>query len=111
MDNRLAKITKIYDVKNRDWMLYRVSHKNYLTIHHIHERVNGGKNSIDNFAPLTKQAHRNLNYMREHCQDLYEEYQQLFRDIASTKMPPTEKHQDTMRLLRIRAQECGYYEK
>lgn len=71
------------------WMGYRIHSKNRLTFHHIVERRNGGKDTIDNGAILTRHAHDDLNQLEIHARSMYRDLNALFTELNETKAPPT----------------------
>ena len=73
-----------------DWMNFRLSRDNPYTLHHIKEKRNGGSNSLDNLAILTKTAHKLLNVLDKKCPDAYNDLQQVFMKINASGAPPTE---------------------
>lgn len=74
---------------NRCWMGYTVCRENPFTVHHIHERRNGGKDVIENAAALTVSAHYDLNQLDAHAKDLYKELNLLFFELNRSNCPPT----------------------
>ena len=107
-NNRTRGLIKVYRPNGRDWMLYKVTKDNPYTFHHINERRNGGKYEIGNGALLTHNAHELLNVMEKEDIELYEMWQDLFRDIAVTKDKPTKEHTDRMKELREISRGRGY---
>ncbi len=105
---------KIYQTKDVDWMGYKVTKDNKLTAHHIDKknpsdkRLPRGKTKIGNIAPLTRHGHDVLNCMEKNNPDLFEEWQQLFRDICTTQAPPNEEHLGRIILIRRKSKENGY---
>ena len=62
-------------------MNMKLSKDNPYTRHHIKERRNGGDNSLDNIAILTKRSHSLLNILDRLCPDAYNDLQNVFRKI------------------------------
>lgn len=89
MHQTLFKITKIYKVKERDWMNYKVTDNNKLTYHHIKERRNGGHKTINNGAPLTINAHQYLNMIESKDKQLYTILNTMFELINDAGKPIT----------------------
>lgn len=89
MHQTLFKITKIYQVEDRDWMNYKVTPKNNLTYHHIKEKRNGGSKTIDNGAPLTEIAHQYLNIIESKDKRLYIALNTMFELINKNSKPIT----------------------
>lgn len=65
---------------------------NKLTYHHILERRNGGKVTLDNGALLGRSEHDYLNYLDNYYHKLYNELNELFYELNRTYAPPTETH-------------------
>ena len=91
MKETLFKITCIYRVKDRDWMNYRITKDNPLTYHHIVEKRNGGSKTVDNGAPLTKEAHMQLNIIESKDKRLYTIINTIFELIHEQNYPITEE--------------------
>ena len=55
-----------------DFMGYRITNSKQLTYHHLLiQNKNGGKETLENGAILTKNAHRYLNYIERRNYDLF----------------------------------------
>ena len=104
----VSKMIEIYKPYKIDWMSYSITKKNILTFHHIIEVCNGGKNIISNGALITKNAHRVLNILGDRNYLLYEEWNQLFKDINDSLMPPSEYHKECSRTLKRYTQRLIY---
>lgn len=65
---------------------------NKLTYHHILERRNGGKITLDNGALLGRSEHDYLNYLDNYYHKLYNELNELFYELNKTYAPPTQNH-------------------
>ena len=83
----LYRMIILFQPMGIDWMGYKYSHYNPYTFHHIKEKRNGGKVTIDNGAILTKSAHRYLHSLENLCPDAYKDYQNLFKYINSQNGP------------------------
>lgn len=101
----LYEMYKTYGKPTTDWMGYKVTAKNYITYHHIHEERNGGIEEACNGALLTRKAHEMLNTIFIIDRKLYDEYQYWFRIINDMKCPPSYKIMQTMYNLKKRAKE------
>ena len=97
MNETLFKITSIYRVKDRDWMNYRITKKNSLTYHHIVEKRNGGSKTVSNGAPLTKEAHMQLNIIESKDKRLYTVINTIFKLIHEQNHPITEEQRRIIR--------------
>lgn len=91
MHNRfiLEEMKRIYGHTRIDWMGYKVTKHNKLTYHHINEKRNGGEESVENGALLTRTAHDILHKLEIICPELYEEYNCIFKIINLSKRPPS----------------------
>lgn len=89
MHHTLFRITKIYKVKNYDWMNYKVVKDNKLTYHHIKEKRHGGCKTINNGAPLTENAHQYLNLIENKDEKLYLILNKMFELINQGHKPIT----------------------
>ena len=78
-------------MKDRDWMNYRITKDNPLTYHHIVEKRNGGSKTVDNGAPLTKEAHMQLNIIESKDKRLYTIINTIFELIHEQNYPITEE--------------------
>lgn len=83
------------------WMGYTVCRKNQYTYHHMRERRNGGKVTIDNGAILSHAAHNDLNTMEQVKPYYYKELNDLFYALNRTQAPPTKEYfEEVKKLLR-----------
>lgn len=80
-----------------DWMGYPITEENIITFHHIIKKADGGEMSIENGAPLTSDAHEDLNYIEQKYPDTYIELTNLFIKLNQTKKPPTEEYWHELR--------------
>lgn len=77
----------IYNNSAYDWMGYKYSDYNYISYHHILEKRNGGNESIDNGALLSRTSHILLHRIEHYNYDLYLEWQNLFKYFNYLKRP------------------------
>lgn len=73
-----------------DWMGFIITPKNYISYHHIDEKRNGGKETVDNGAILSRTSYMLLHKIEHFNKDLYLKWQLLFIDINLTRKPLTE---------------------
>lgn len=94
MSNKIRNIKKdmIEVYGNLCWMDYILTKRNPLTIHHIHEIRNGGKDKWENFALITTNAHQYLNYLDHEQHKIYRELNGLFKELNLTYLPPAEDY-------------------
>ena len=71
----MKQITKLmvnmYNLKGIDFAGYKVSKDNPYTYHHLIKRCHGGKETIENGAILTKNAHEYLHIVETRALELY----------------------------------------
>ena len=103
MDQVLCELIRIYEPKGIDWMGYKLSKKNPYTYHHIEEKRKGGKQTLDNGAILTRQAHDHLNYLELYVPDAYRDWQRVFKYFNALRRPLTEKEYEII-------EKIAYYE-
>lgn len=87
MKEDLKQMVNIYKPNGIDWMGFEVSENNPYTFHHIKEKHKGGKREISNGAILTKKSHALLNTLCVYYPDAYNDYQELFKRINSSRAP------------------------
>lgn len=83
----LLEMFKIYGYSDKDWMGFKITKKNGISYHHIFEKRNGGEETVDNGAILTKNSHALLNRLEINNYDLYCKWNLLFMEINETKKP------------------------
>lgn len=83
----MLEMMLIFGNPKTDWMGYKITKRNYLSYHHINEKRNGGEETIENGAILTKTSHQLLHKIEETNYDLYLEWQVLFLEINNYRKP------------------------
>lgn len=96
----LEKLVERHGTYGVDWMGFVLSKRNPLTYHHIQKECEKGKRTIENGAPLTRRAHLFLNCLEKSKPELYDEWNELFKDINKSASPPTEEHNEKIKALR-----------
>ncbi len=96
----LERLVERHGTYGVDWMGFSLSKKNPLTYHHIIKECEKGKKTVENGAPLTKQAHAFLNCLERVKPDLYVEWNELFTEINRSEAPPSEEHVEKIKVLR-----------
>ena len=96
----LERLQERHGTYGVDWMGFTLSKKNPLTYHHIIKECEKGKKTVENGAPLTKQAHAFLNCLERVKPDLYVEWNELFTEINRSEAPPSEEHVEKIKVLR-----------
>ena len=109
MKNRhvLEDMLKIFGYPKKDWMGYEFSKKNYISYHHIQEKRNGGTESIENGALLSRTSHLLLHRIEQINYDLYLEWQQLFIDINIARKPLDEY--DYLRIAELKKETKDFF--
>ncbi len=104
----VIEMIKIYQPDNYDWMNYLITVKNILTFHHIIEQSQHGLTIVENGALITKKGHRVLNILSERDYQLYCTWNDLFKDINDSMLPPSEEHKNEMKILKKYSQKLIY---
>ncbi|MBQ8473174.1 MAG: hypothetical protein IJ501_06700 [Bacilli bacterium] len=91
----MKNITKIminrYSISKIDWMGYKVSKDNPYTYHHLLKKENGGKETIENGAILTKIGHEYLNIIESRDIELYNYINNILKQINEQGFMPLER--------------------
>ena len=90
---------KLYNIKDRDWLNYKITKDNPLTIHHIIKKEDGGKNTIDNTVPLTKRSHNYLHIIEVWNKYIYDDINIVLKDILKKGL--RKKHQKKIEKLML----------
>ena len=101
----LRKLIERHGTYGVDWMGFVLSKKNPLTYHHMEKECQKGEKTVENGAPLSRKAHRFLNYIELNDSELYEEWNLLFKEINASEAPPNTKHQEKIKILRQKSQQ------
>ena len=88
VDNLKIMIKK-YKPNGIDWMNFVLTRRNPFTFHHIVSKSDGGEDSIDNGAILTRLAHDLIHILEYMCPDAYNDLQSVFIKINESKRPIT----------------------
>ena len=109
----LERLQERHGTYGVDWMGFSLSKKNPLTYHHIQKESEKGKRTLENGAPLTRRAHMFLNCLERTNHNLYDEWNDLFREINFSEAPPTEEHVEKIKVLRKKGEiiEESYFKK
>jgi len=78
----------IYNLDGIDFMGYTVSKDNPYTFHHLIKRCHGGKETIENGAILTKDAHEYLHLIETRDLKLYEYINNVLMQINEQCFEP-----------------------
>ena len=83
----MIEMLKIWGYPKKDWMGYPITKKNYVSYHHINEKRNGGLETVENGAILTRTSHLLLHRIELLNYDLYLKWQLLFLEINASRRP------------------------
>jgi len=83
----LDDLVEIFEITTYDWFGYPITSENILTLHHIKDREAGGKTSIDNGAPLTLEAHRKINVLKDFLPEYYQIINEMLQVINNSRLP------------------------
>ena len=80
-----------WNMKDIDWLGYKMAKNNPYTFHHIRKESKGGRREIQNGALLTRVAHDDLHKIEhvQRCKCYYRELNELFKELNKTRKPPT----------------------
>lgn len=90
-EDKLKTMLKIYKPNGVDWMNFVLTRRNPYTFHHIISRSDGGEDSIENGAILTRKAHNLIHILEYACPDAYHDLQEIFVRINGSNSPATNK--------------------
>ncbi len=99
MRSVLCQMIRIFMPKNIDWMGYKITKSNPYTYHHILERRNGGEETIENGAILSRNAHDHLNYLEIYVPEAYDDWQRFFRYLNAKMEPLTKEDWEIIKLI------------
>ncbi len=89
-NRNLKKMLKRFKPDGFDWMNFVLTRRNPFTFHHIEPRSEGGSDTIENGAILTRRAHDLLHLLEYVCPDAYDDLQDIFARINASKGPLTD---------------------
>lgn len=75
-----------------DWLNYKIVRPRELTFHHIKEKRNGGKRTLENGAILIRASHNYLHYLDRYYHEHYQDLNDLFLWLNRTQEPPDEDY-------------------
>ncbi len=84
-NDNLKRMLKKYKPDGVDWMNFVLSRRNPLTFHHIVPKSEGGEDTIENGAILTRRAHDLIHILEYACPDAYIDLQNIFVKINTSK--------------------------
>lgn len=92
----------IYNVEGFDWLNYKIYDINEITFHHIKKEEDDGKYEIENGALLTTRAHRYLNLIETYSKDIYNQINDILREINKNGHGPTKRQSEQIELLLLK---------
>ena len=101
-------VTK-FAITDFDWMNFRITKENPLTFHHIKKVSQGGEETLDNGAPLTRYAQEYLHLIEAYNFKIYRRLNRILWEINKQGFAPTKNQQDKIELLLLEF-EARYYE-
>lgn len=102
-------VTK-FAITEFDWMNFKITEENPLTFHHIKKVAQGGEETLDNGAPLTKYAQEYLHLIETCSFKLYRRINRVLAEINAQGFAPTPNQEKRIELLLLEF-EARYYEK
>lgn len=80
-----------YNLKGIDFMGYKVGKHNPYTYHHIFKKCNGGNETLENGAVLTKNSHQYLHIIESRDVEIYNQINNMLRQINEQGFGPLER--------------------
>ena len=106
----VSLMIKSYNLKNRDWLNYKVYDVSYVTFHHIVKEEDGGKLEFSNGALLVKDSHTYLHFIESYDADIYNKLNEILLEINKSGQEPTSNQYKRIELLFLKF-ECLYANK
>ncbi len=106
----IDQMAVVYDTVETDWMGFPITVSNKLTYHHISKKSDGGKNTWQNGALLSKKVNKLLNILEMYRPEIYDEWNFLFKIINESRRPPNEEMREWIGALKKRTLEFRYGE-
>ena len=90
-NKNLKLMIRKYKPKGYDWMNFNLTRRNPYTFHHIVSRSDGGEDSINNGAILTRRAHDLLHLLEFVCPSAFNDLQNVFIRINRSQNGVTDE--------------------
>ena len=87
MDATLKTLINIYNMKDVDWMGYKLQER--FSYHHIVKRCHGGERTFNNGAVLYLSSHSYLHTIEYYDLDKYLFINKILKDINNQRTMPT----------------------
>ena len=85
MDTVLKHLVIMYEIKEYDWLNFKITKDNPLTFHHIKKEQHGGEKSFKNGAPLTDLGHSYLHQIEAKDKRIFYELSKQLQRINDSK--------------------------
>lgn len=107
MKKIVVNMIRIYQIRDRDWMSFKICSSRSLTYHHIIKVEDGGKTIVNNGAILTKKAHDFLHCIEHNEFKIYSEINDLFHIINTNVNKCSKNELEHIRFLIIKYLDMG----
>ena len=91
MDTVLKHLVIMYEIKEYDWLNFKITKDNPLTFHHIKKEQHGGEKTFKNGAPLTDLGHSYLHQIEVKDKRIFYELSKQLQRINDSKTKITDK--------------------
>ena len=89
MDNILKTLINIYNMKEIDWLGYKLEDR--FSYHHIIKKCDGGKRTFNNGAVLFQTSHSYLHTIENYDIEKYIYLNKILKDINTQRYMPTKE--------------------
>ena len=89
MDNILKTLINIYNMKEIDWLGYKLEDR--FSYHHIIKKCDGGKRTFNNGAVLFQTSHSYLHTIENYDIEKYVYLNKILKDINTQRYMPTKE--------------------
>ncbi len=104
----LLRLKKIFRPKDKDWLGFKISSRNFLTYHHLFKQVYGTwedfdpKYQLHNGALLTKNAHRYIHLLESIDREKFLALTELMRQLNNSMTPPNDEYYEKVKKIKNR---------
>lgn len=89
MDNILKTLINIYNMKEMDWLGYKLEDR--FSYHHIIKKCDGGQRTFNNGAVLFQTSHSYLHTIENYDIEKYIFINKILKDINTQRYMPTKE--------------------
>lgn len=89
MDNILKTLINIYNMKEMDWLGYKLEDR--FSYHHIIKKCDGGQRTFNNGAVLFQTSHSYLHSIENYDIEKYIYLNKILKDINTQRYMPTKE--------------------